>query len=277
VQPGQSPSTNLNQIDHRTVGTPQSESTLAPNEDPARKPSPWGNARPGHRGFGRRFLVLAAGLAALLVALFLLDEGGPAWGQDGRIGVVRLIVIAAACAAWLARSGQRLSVAVRNGAIWGGIALVVVIGYAHRGEVSAIGRRTIAALLPGRGETLDERTISFAAASDHHFWIDATANATTLRFLFDTGASGIILTTADAARLGFLPAELVFTTVFETANGKTRGAPILLDRLRIGPITLDHVDAWVNEGDMRQSLLGMRFLERMTQIEIAGDVLTIRR
>ena len=47
-------------------------------------------------------------------------------------------------------------------------------------------------------------------------------------------------------------------------------------QIHIGPIHLENVPASVNEGEMRQSLLGMRFLERVTSVEIRNDRLTIR-
>jgi aspartyl protease family protein len=70
---------------------------------------------------------------------------------------------------------------------------------------------------------------------------------------------------------------LKFTQQFFTANGATRGAPVTLDTISIGPFEEAHVSAWVNEGDLRDSLLGMSFLSTLGRIEIRGGTLTIER
>lgn len=247
---------------------------MATDEDPRHHLPPWG-APPPPRRFLWRLVILAAAFAALLLALFSLTPG--AVRPDDDVWLVRLVAVGAVCVVLLARSRQRLSTALVQAAIWCGLLLLVVIGYGYRTELSAIVDRTAANLFPARGQVIDARTVSFPISRDGHFWVDAVANGTKLRFLVDTGASGIVLTRADAARLGYSLAKLSFSETFYTANGRTRGAPVVLSQLRIGPIVLDRVRASVNEGELQQSLLGMQFLAQMTKIEISGDVLTIRK
>ena len=97
------------------------------------------------------------------------------------------------------------------------------------------------------------------------------------QFLVDTGASGIALSRRDAERLGFDDSKLNYDTPFSTANGMTRGARITLDALQVGPLTAHGVHAWVNEGDLDQSLLGMSYLSTLGRVEIKGDTLTLER
>src|SRR5258706_14014106 len=103
------------------------------------------------------------------------------------------------------------------------------------------------------------------------------ANGTAVLSLADPGPSGVCLTREDPPRLGFTPDRLSFTQSFDTANGRTRGAPVRLQQIRIGPIAFTDVPASVAEGDLRQSLLGMRLLERLSSIEIRTDTLVIRQ
>lgn len=219
--------------------------------------------------------ILGAAFAALLITLFSLNA--PGFDTGDQIGMVRLIAVASVCVVLLARSRNKLLTVAGHGAAWCGLMAAIVVGYGYRTELSAVVARTSANLFPGRGQVIDAHTISFPIARDHHFWVEAVANGTTLRFLVDTGASGIVLNKTDAMRLGFSLDKLSFDEVFNTANGRTRGAPIVLDQLRIGPIVLDHVRASVNEGELQQSLLGMQFLAQMTKIEITGDVLTLSK
>jgi aspartyl protease family protein len=229
---------------------------------------------PARRASWHFWLITVA--AALLGYWLLADEGAPR-DPAAQARLVQLVAILAVLMLWLSRSRLGLSVLAKQVAAWALILLTILALYAYRGELSQIADRLAAQLLPGRGERLDSETIAFTRADDGHFWIDATADGTRLRFLLDTGASEIVLTKADARRLGFDPDRLRFDMPFSTANGTTRGAPIEIARLAIGPIALTHVRAWVNEGEMRQSLLGMPFLAKLTRLEISGDRLILHR
>ena len=93
-------------------------------------------------------------------------------------------------------------------------------------------------------------------------------NGSPITFLVDTGASDIVLTLADARRLGFIPGNLDFSEQYQTANGEVRGAPVRLRELRIGQYSLYDLEASVNEGPMTVSLLGMSFLEQLRGYQV---------
>ncbi|MGY9003663.1 MAG: retropepsin-like aspartic protease family protein, partial [Rhodospirillales bacterium] len=69
---------------------------------------------------------------------------------------------------------------------------------------------------------------------------------------------------------------LNFSRRYATANGVVFGAPIRLDKIEIGPIVVKAVRASVNGADMRRSLLGMSFLERLNGFNISKNILTLR-
>lgn len=108
-----------------------------------------------------------------------------------------------------------------------------------------------------------------------HFFADAQVNGMTVRFVVDTGASGVALTTADAQRVGlqFSPAE--FEVIGSGASGPVSGKRVTFDRVTLGGKTVENVDGAILEGG-EMSLLGQSFLGRMGRIEIAGDRMTIR-
>ena len=83
-----------------------------------------------------------------------------------------------------------------------------------------------------------------------HYVVEAMVNGAPVTFLVDTGASDIVLTMADAERLGFHPATLRFTQRFATANGEVRGAPVVLREIRVGQFSLFDVPASVNEAPL---------------------------
>lgn len=151
----------------------------------------------------------------------------------------------------------------------------VALGYGYRDEVSVVADRLVGALVPSHGRVVGPRSVAFQAAEDGQYWVDATVDGVGVRFLVDTGATGVVLNRRDARRLGFDPARLVYSERFETANGRTMGAPVTLGEIRIGPIVVERVGASVNDGDMPQSLLGMRYLARLAHIRIEGGTLTL--
>ena len=167
--------------------------------------------------------------------------------------------------------------AARQFGIWFGLLAVVGVVYGMRQELTDAGYRVRAIFIPSYGYSANPQTISYAASPDGHFWINARANGADFRFVVDTGASSVVFNKADARRLGFDPAALRFDRVVSTANGPAKAAAIRLREIAIGPIVVTDVPALVNAGDLRDPLLGMRFLERMSAVEIKGGRLTLSR
>ena len=84
----------------------------------------------------------------------------------------------------------------------------------------------------------------------------------------DTGATLVVLTYEDAARLGLSPHSLDFSGLAQTANGVSRVAPVTLDRVRVEDITLRRIPAVVAEkGALSTNLLGMSFLGRLRSFQ----------
>jgi aspartyl protease family protein len=141
-------------------------------------------------------------------------------------------------------------------------------------------RRTLA---PGEGAAV--ATTAFGSGGDKatliadssgHFVTTGVVNGTTLRFLVDTGATSVVLSSADARRIGinYLAAPRSFT---QTANGVIPVYNVTLDTIRVGDITLNGVAAAVIEGDkLPVALLGMSFLNRM-EMRRDGTTLTLIR
>ncbi len=120
------------------------------------------------------------------------------------------------------------------------------------------------------------RELSYKATSNGHFIVDASINGTEISLLFDSGASTVALSPADAERLGIRRQQLRFTLRYETANGVVQAAPVTLDRIRLGQLVYYDVAATVIDAPMSISLLGMSFLERLDGFEVAGGRLTLR-
>jgi aspartyl protease family protein len=112
---------------------------------------------------------------------------------------------------------------------------------------------------------------------DGHYYLTLDINNEPVRFVVDTGASEMVLTEADARRVGIDVDGLNYLGRANTANGQVRTAFVKLDTVSLGDVTDRGVGALVNEGQMEQSLLGMGYLQRWGRIEIAHGELILTR
>ncbi|GGG59309.1 aspartyl protease [Salipiger pallidus] len=133
------------------------------------------------------------------------------------------------------------------------------------------------AALPRQAVFSDAGHVELPRARDGHYYVSLDINGSATRFVVDTGASGMVLTREDAARAGIDLGALPFHGSASTANGMVRTAPVVLDEVALGPFTDRNVRAYVNEGDMHGSLLGMSYLQRFSRLEIANGRLILER
>lgn len=123
-------------------------------------------------------------------------------------------------------------------------------------------------------ESSGRKKIVLTADSRGHFFTVGTINGVSTRFMVDTGATAISLSSEEAKRTGvnYLGGTKVLT---QTANGVVPVYRVRLDAVEIGGITLTNVDAIVIEGGrLPMALLGMSFLNRM-EMRRQGDTLTL--
>lgn len=222
-----------------------------------------------------RLALIAVVLSVILGAAASMSPGALDGWDVARalplsIIAVLMVMRLAVSTAPLGRMAKQLSVFLILGA-------VLVVGYSYKEDFQAIFGRTLGTVVPGRGTEIAPGMMRFQADDGGQFVVNAKVNGTAVRFLVDTGASGIALSRRDAQRLGFVDSKLDFNVPISTANGMTRGAPVRLDVLEVGPLTARGVRALVNEGDLDQSLLGMSYLSSLGRVEIRGDSLILER
>ena len=143
-------------------------------------------------------------------------------------------------------------------------------------------RRTLALGTSYRAASVSEGAaagskVVLAADSQGHFLVSGLINgAASVRFLVDTGASVVSISTDDARRAGinYLGGQRAYS---QTASGLVPIYRVKLDTLKIGDITLYNVDAAVHPGgQLPIGLLGMSFLNRM-EMRRDGTMLTLTR
>lgn len=165
---------------------------------------------------------------------------------------------------------------LREALLWGAVALGgLALFYFFNDLRAALGPGgadgTVSA---GRDELVQAARSGFAgevrlkADAQGHFVFSAAVNDRPARFMADTGATLVVLTYEDAARLGLSPHSLDFSGLAQTAKGVSRVAPVTLDRVRVEDITLRRIPAVVAEkGALSTNLLGMSFLGRLRSFQ----------
>jgi aspartyl protease family protein len=221
-------------------------------------------------------------LGGLLIGVLILiahpgegTVGPPSSGNFGALiywGALLVFLGGSALVMFRRRFAQALIAALT----WVALALILVVGYAYRFDLRNVADRVMAELLPGHVITRG-RTVEVARAFNGDFDVTAEINGAQVSMVLDTGASSVVLTREDAKAAG-LPLEvLAYTVNIETANGRTRAAPVVLDRIAIGGLVERSIEALVAQpGQLKTSLLGMSFLNRLQSWEVRGDRLVLR-
>jgi aspartyl protease family protein len=226
---------------------------------------------------GLLWFLLAALAIALIVLIAYHDEGtiGPfSTGEFASLSY-RLILLVFIASAVVVMFRGRFTQAIGAALLWIAIGLVLLVGYTYRFELREVADRVMAEIIPGH-VIAHGRSVEVARAFNGDFDISARINGARVAMVLDTGASSVVLTREDAKAAG-LPLEVLsYTAVIDTANGRTHAAPVRLDRIAVGGLVERSVDALVAQpGQLKTSLLGMSFLNRLQSWEVRGDRLLL--
>jgi aspartyl protease family protein len=228
------------------------------------------------------YLVFVAALGGL-IAYLISNYPGAVEGTQDRASLIYYVlwglVLGSAIIGFrgLRRRGglASLGFAAKSILAWAVLAIVLVLGYSYRADLGAMKNRILGELAPASPIATGARRIAVRAGPYGHFYIDAEVNGQPVRFLVDTGASDIVLSPADARRVGLDPGSLSYTRAYGTANGMVRGAPVVLRSLAVGPLRIADMPASVNGAPMNGSLLGQTFLKRLRGYSVREGVLTL--
>lgn len=160
-------------------------------------------------------------------------------------------------------------------------ALLHVVAWVTERPVALDGRATGYSVQEGEGALAKVhvgggRRVTLEADARGHFETEATINGKTVPVLIDTGATSVALRHEDVGRLGLRPPmPSDYTVPIATANGTARAARVVLDEIRIGSVRVRRVEALVMpERLLGTNLLGMSFIRRLTNVEMADGKLT---
>ena len=231
----------------------------------------------------RLLWIVIAALGFTVVALAMRHQQGTIAGleldQFSRLAyLLAVLVLVTGFGYFFYKS--RIGEMIRAVLFWAMIILVLALGYSYRQEIETVSERVLSELLISRPATISTgpgATVQVARARGGDFMAQAQVNGAAVNMLIDTGASSVVLT-QEAAKAANLPLDLLkYDVAIETASGRTHAAAVLIDRIAVGGILERRVPALVSApGELKTSLLGMSFLNRLKTFEIGGGRLLMR-
>jgi aspartyl protease family protein len=221
-------------------------------------------------------LIIGIGLLALVLRHDQGTIGGLETGDFGSL-VYKIALLLFIGSAVLALFRERIAAAFQAAMFWVVIGLALVVGYTYRYDLRDVGDRVLSELMPGRAATRGGGAVEISRGTRGEFLVIAEINGARVATVYDTGASAVVLT-QEAAKAAGLPIDFLnYSVAVDTANGHARTAPVTLDRIVVGGIVERGVPALIAQpGQLKTSLLGMSFLNRLRSSEVRGDKLVLR-
>lgn len=224
------------------------------------------------------FIGIALLVAAGLVLLISADAGSlVGLSQMQTAQLVPLLVLLIIFAGGLFTRRHKASELLGGLFLWAGLFAVAMVTYAYRDELLGVVGRVAGEFQPGVALVDAEAgTATFRRGVNGHFEVNATINGHTTPMIFDTGASAVVLTIADAREAGVNVEGLRYVVPVSTANGQGLAARTRLDSIEVGGIVRRNLTAFVTEeGALETSLLGMTFLETLTRYSVTQNSLEL--
>jgi aspartyl protease family protein len=167
--------------------------------------------------------------------------------------------------------------AVKVGQKWSGITVVSV--ERTRATIEIDGKRRVLQIGQHHRASVPVSTrpkVTLAADVRGMFFAEGAINGSPVRFMVDTGATFVSMSARDAARLG-VDFHKGRPVLMQTANGRVMSYLVRLDRVKVGDIEFNGIEAVVGEQDMPYTLLGMSFLNRLEMQRDGASMTLIRR
>ena len=194
-------------------------------------------------------------------------------GGDQALNFIYLvgILVIAASALFVRRipMGQGLKMF----AAWMLIFVAAFAVFALKDDFIALGKRVLAEGSGSARVVQNGEEMRIHKSNDGHFWVDASLNGKSMRFLVDSGATTTSISTGNARRAGIEPTG-AFPVVVETANGVISVWRGRADSFKLG--TIERRDLAVHIGEDETNVLGMNFLSSLSSWGVEGEWLVLK-
>ncbi|WP_068082176.1 retropepsin-like aspartic protease family protein [Polycladidibacter stylochi] len=220
-------------------------------------------------------VIITGVIGGLIISNYGSGEATELLSDDGPRLVALIAMLIVIGGSFLAEPSGWLR-GIKDLLIWGGIGVVLILGYSFRHDFEYLKNRFLAEFNPEAGYTTRTGALAVPIGEDGHFHVRATINGAGIPLLVDSGASRLTLSAQDALTAGFNVEDLHYTKAVSTANGRAMVALVKVDYITIGSTTLNNVEAMVSKpGMLESSLLGMNVLERFGNWRVERGTLYI--
>jgi aspartyl protease family protein len=228
-----------------------------------------------------RYILPIALLVLAAAGLYLTPADAPLLGLDH--AHFAQAALAGALVLWLLLGGPwrlgraNIGRAVGGALTWAMLMVALTGIYAYRYEFADLADRVLAELNPTEPVVGQGGEVIIGQRLGGEFVVSAKVNNVPTSFLFDTGASAVVLRAQDARKMGVDTASLDYDVGVTTANGSAMAAETRLDELAVGPIVVHNVRALIaRPGALGENLLGMSFLERLQSYSVERGRLVLK-
>ncbi|WP_136161529.1 retropepsin-like aspartic protease family protein [Sphingomonas flavalba] len=157
-------------------------------------------------------------------------------------------------------------------AAWVGIFGVGLVIVSFRGELTNLWYRVAGDLT---GSQTVGNTLRLPMSDDGHFWVSASVNGRSQRFLIDSGATTTALSAATARAAGVAVDDGALPVLLNTANGVVRARRGKIERFDVGPITARDLSVVIAPEFGNTNVIGMNFLTTLKSWRVEGRSLVL--
>lgn len=196
-------------------------------------------------------------------------------GSDRSLDLIYAVLLLVLVGSALLAQGLPLRRLARMVLAWVGVFALLFLLLSFRSEVRLVWSRLQVELGLRSVDTDGARSVLLRSGPDGHFWVNASANGHSIRFLIDSGASqsGIGASTAEA--IGVQIDEAALPVAVTTANGVVMARRGRIERLTLGPIEARNHPVLVAAEFGDTNVLGMNFLRGLESWRVEGDRLEL--
>jgi aspartyl protease family protein len=184
-------------------------------------------------------------------------------------GLVCLMLVASSLAA------RRVSASdtIKMLGLWVAIFAGVFALFSFRYEFKQVWNRMTAELTGS--STGADGTLRLREGDGGHYYVDASVNGKSIRFMVDSGATTTSMSLSDARAAGVDVDETGFPVIVSTANGMAEMRRARVATLKVGPITRDDFPVLVSATLGDTNLIGMNFLSSLKGWRVEGNELVM--
>lgn len=194
--------------------------------------------------------------------------------QDIRVVNIVLILILLVSSFIVAKRYKKIPV-FKYLLYWIGIFIFCGFLYLLKDNFYGLRDRVIAELVPGHAISQDGLMV-VKRADNGHFYLYLTLNGTLVKFMVDTGASGVVISKNLADEIGVDTNKLKFFNTALTANGAVQTASAIINEIRLDKFKITNFKLDVIASNETIPLLGMSFLNKLKSYEFQGNNLYLK-